>query len=525
MFVFRNYTIENLFSEEVSFSGYGDISIIPEDDLYVWFYIAPINLNHRQCNEEIIGIEEKLKLVAERIPGSSKFFILTLENLFPIDIIESDSSIKSSIQRINRFAESLAESMPNIRVIDFNDFLKFHNPKDWTNWKFYFMSQMVLNPSLSEPFKVWWNAQIESLSIPRKKCLVLDLDNTLWDGVLGEDGISGIKMSGDYPGNAFSYFQEGLVELSKTGVILTICSKNNEDDVREVWRKNPFIKLGPDYISAYRINWNNKADNIRELAKELNIGLDSMVFVDDNPSERELVKKELPMVTVPEFPKRPYGLMDFYQNLVNNYFKTYYITKEDIDKTGQYKANALRASEQSRFTNLSDFIKSLGIRIDIMKADEFNIPRIAQMTQKTNQFNLTTRRYTESDILRLIESGHEPFCISVSDKFGDNGITGLIIIKSETGSAIIDSLLLSCRILGKDIETAFVSAIINHLYKNGIRTIKATYVPTLKNGLVADFYDRIGFSCTEVRESGIKEYSISLEKPIEISDSYLISFK
>lgn len=193
--------------------------------------------------------------------------------------------------------------------------------------------------------------------------------------------------------------------LAKSGVILTICSKNNEEDVKELWEKNPFIKIGPRQIAAYRINWNNKADNIRELAKELNIGLDSMVFVDDNPTERELVRQQLPMVFVPEFPKRPYELMNFYRKLVDEYFQTYKFTSEDFYKTEQYKANARRASEQARFTDLSAFIKSLDIHIDVIAANEFNVPRIAQMTQKTNQFNLTTHRYTEADINTFIEMG------------------------------------------------------------------------------------------------------------------------
>lgn len=524
MFIFRNYTIENLFEEDVQFSGYGDISEIPDADSYVWFYNAPINLERGQCVTEIKGIGDKLQLVANRIPLSSPFYILTLEDIFYLKISETDDAIRTAIAQVNDTARTIGENHPNVRIIDFSEFLRGFKPSEWINWRFYFISQMIINPAISSQFKEWWKGKLDELTRVRKKCIVLDLDNTLWSGVLGEDGISGIKMSGDYPGNAFMYFQEGLIDLSKSGIILTVCSKNNEEDVRELWEKNPFLKLTHEFISAYRINWQNKADNIRELAKELNIGLDSMVFVDDNPTERALVRQELPMVAVPEFPKRPYDLMTFCHSLIEEYFKTYRLTCEDLSKTEQYKANAQRAHEQSRFTDMTEFIRSLDIHIDIIKANEFNIARIAQMTQKTNQFNLTTHRYSEADINAFLSNGDDVYCISVRDKFGDNGITGAIIIRKKDDSAEIDTLLLSCRILGKNIETAFVNLILNILHDEGIRTVSATYKPTPKNSQVSDFYDRVGFILDSEKDS-IRYYKKNLNGPIEISDIYTTNIK
>jgi len=522
MFIFRNYTIENLFDESVKFSGYDDISEIPKSDCYVWFYTAPIGAPDVHTVSEIKSIADKLRMVSEAIPGSSPFYILSLENLFPITISDSSHEIPAAIASVNQTAWEIASEKSNVRVLNFGEFLAQHNPATWINWKFYFLSQMVISPAIAPAFKKWWGRKLFELTHPRKKCLVLDLDNTLWSGVLGEDGISGIKMSGDYPGSAFMYFQKALVALADSGVILTICSKNNEADVRELWEKNPFVKLGPKYIAAYRINWQNKADNIRELAKELNIGLDSMVFVDDNPTERELVLQQLPMVAVPEFPKRPYGLMEFYASLVNDYFRTYRLTNEDLAKTEQYKANARRANEQTKYADLTDFIRSLDIHIDIVKANEFNIPRIAQMTQKTNQFNLTTHRYTEADINSFIANGDDVYCISVSDKFGDNGITGEIIIKHKGDEAEIDTLLLSCRILGKDIEKAFVKTILNLLSQKGTVKVKAKYIPTAKNAQVADFYDKLGFSLVS-EDTGLKQYERQFSKPFEIPDYYTIN--
>lgn len=524
MFVFRNYTVENLFPEGFSFSGYGDISVIPSDELdLLWFYQVPINFDTKRQVEEVNNITQKLQLVANMV-GERTLYIMSLENMFALNHVDTDCTLADAITEFNNTAMQLAADNANIRYINFGEFLSNYPADQWINWRFYFISQMITAPAISKDFYPWFSSRIAQIKGQRKKCLVLDLDNTLWGGILGEDGIDGIKIGGDYPGNAFLYFQEGLQQLANDGVILTICSKNNETDVLEAWEKNPFIVIKQDKISAYRINWNNKADNIRELAAELNIGLDSMVFVDDNPSERELVRQQLPMVEVPEFPKKPYDLMSFYKQLVDIYFRAYALTDEDRKKTAQYKSNAQRAAAQRQFTDMASFIRSLDIEIDVMPADRFNTPRIAQMTQKTNQFNLTTHRYTDADIQAFVDKGDAIYCLSVKDRFGDSGITGAIIATISGHSATIDTLLLSCRILGKEIETAFVKIVINLLYASGVTNLKAAYIPTAKNAMVADFYDRLGFALTS-QLNGIKEYELTLDKQLEVSDSYKINVK
>jgi len=339
--------------------------------------------------------------------------------------------------------------------------------------------------------------------------------------VLGEEGIERIKIGDDYPGKAFLYFQEALLELSRNGVILTICSKNNEQDVLDAWEKNPFLILKKEHFAAYRINWQDKATNIKELADELNIGLDSFVFVDDNPTERELIRQLLPMVSVPEFPAQPYELPIFFKQLVYDYFKVYSVTDEDKKKTEQYKANASRAQAQHSFTDFGAFLESLDIQITIETANEFNIFRIAQMTQKTNQFNLTTKRYTDADVRRFMEEGWRIWCISVADKFGDNGITGCVMVNDSE----IDTMLLSCRILGKGIEFAFVKTVFAMLRNEGVKELGATYIPTAKNGQVAEFWDKCGFSLVSEQE-GAKHYSANTDSlNLEIEDYYHITIK
>lgn len=522
MFVFRNYTIENLFIDGTKFSGYDDISYIPTDEkTFVWLYQVPIGFDIQCKISSIEAMKDKLQLVFSQLTSNQTLIICSLLDMFPVKVSDSNNNLNYSIDDFNRFAQQLSAKNPNIKFIELKGYFSQYPCNEWINWRFYFISQMIVAPNVAANFPIWFNERMNQIKGIRKKCLVLDLDNTLWGGILGEDGIDGIKIGGDYPGNAFLYFQEALINLSKTGVILTVCSKNNEQDVLNAWEKNPFIKLNNSYVSCRRINWENKAKNIAEIAAELNIGLDSMVFIDDNPTERELVRQQLPMVTVPEFPKKPYDLMELYRELIDKYFKVYTLTSEDLQKTEQYKANAQRASASKQYDNLEDFIRSLEININIIPADKFNIPRIAQMAQKTNQFNLTTKRYTETDIELFAKNGDYVFCISVNDKFGDNGITGAIIIRRNGDKADIDTLLLSCRILGKGIEDAFFKSIINRLYDDGIKVIQATYAPTAKNFQVSDFYDKQGMTMIH-EEDGFKKYSMDIINKLIIPDYYNI---
>lgn len=506
-YVFRNNTIELFFPTGYAFSGYDEVSAIPENvDGYVWFYQLPVKVDEASLCKEIEGYAEKVSWVLDRIGHAKPVFLLTMDFSFSIPMA-SGVTVKETVLAYNTSLIDAQKKRPNTYILDINEFTRQYSETDLVDWKFWFISQMGMNPRLSTSFKEWYKRKMDQISLKRKKCLVVDLDNTLWGGIVGEDGIGGIKVGGDYPGKAFLLLQEVLKQLGQHGVILAICSKNNEEEALDAIDNNPFMILRKDDFSCWRINWEDKATNIQEIANELNIGLDSVVFVDDNPTERELVRQLLPMVAVPEFPAQAYDLPLFCKELVEKYFRVYTVTEEDSKKTAQYKANALRKQSQRSFTDIESFLKSLDIHISVEPANEFNIPRIAQMTQKTNQFNLTTKRYTESDIQFRKDAGWGIYCMSTSDRFGDNGITGCMMIHDNE----IDTFLLSCRILGKGIEQAFLKTVLTIMKEKGVKTIKARFIPSLKNVQVADFYDNCGFTIVDHGNNGEKIYSIDLE--------------
>lgn len=509
-FIFRNQTIEPFFDgTDYSFSGYEDISTIEDAERYIWFYLPNYKTDHSILSQEIDFYRNLLNMAISRIENNKMVLVFTIDIIYKIDFQTSSHILEDAVSHYNNNVYQLAEEHNNIKIIPISSFYNQLDMPQAIDWRFYYISQMPLSPKVAPLFKTWFAEQVDSIELKRKKCIVIDLDNTLWGGILGEDGINGIALGETYPGSAYRYFQEFLLDLSRNGIILTVCSKNNENDVLEAWENNPNMILRKEHFATYRINWNNKADNIREIAEELNIGLDSLVFIDDNPTERELVKQMLPTVEVPDFPKHPYFYPNFAKSLVDRYFRIYALTNEDLSKTQQYKENAARARFEQSFTDYADYLKSLDIELTIESISNSNIARFAQMTQKTNQFNLTTKRYTETDLMNMTDNGALIYGLRVKDRFGDNGLTGLIIINPDNKTAIIDSFLLSCRILGKNIELHFVNYILNHLKSIGIEAVESKYIKTSKNSQVSDFYDKLGFKLA-LEQDDEKSYKMDL---------------
>jgi FkbH-like protein len=274
-----------------------------------------------------------------------------------------------------------------------------------------------------------------------------------------------------------------------------------------------------EHFSCIRANWNLKSENIREISEELNIGLDSIVFIDDNPMERELVKSFLPEVVVPDFPEHPYQLVSNFLSIYNSNFQVHKLTNEDMVKTEQYLSNNQRKLESLKFTNFEEYLESLNIEIEVFECNDGNIERIAQMTQKTNQFNLTSKRYTIQELQIHKKAGSIVTCFRVKDKFGDNGITALSIIEFKEGDAYLDTFLLSCRILGRKIEFAVMKYLENLLYIRQIENFKATFTKTDKNKVSETFLENAGFEIISELEN-TKHYSLALQKRAEIENYY-----
>jgi len=363
---------------------------------------------------------------------------------------------------------------------------------------------------------------IESFKGNKKKCLILDLDNTLWGGVVGEVGLDGISLSAIKEGSQFYIFQRQLKRLKEMGALLTICSKNNPEDAIEVLNNHPAMILKENDFVSMKINWKPKPENISELSQELNIGLDSMVFIDDSEFERESVKSQLPDVIVPEMPKDTTKLPEWFLDIQRKYFLFISVTEEDANKTEMYKSQAQREQLQKSSINLEEYLASLQMKQKIWLVSEEDIVRAAQLTQKTNQFNLTTRRYTEFDIRRMIESDdYLVLMSSMEDRFGDNGKIALMIVEKKDRRARIDTFLMSCRVMGRYVENQFVDYVESMLANMGIEEIEAEYLTTKKSAPVKDFWDYLGYKRVK-EEDGKVLYNLEIsERPERVFYSVL----
>jgi FkbH-like protein len=348
-----------------------------------------------------------------------------------------------------------------------------------------------------------------------RKCIVVDLDNTLWGGVVGEDGASGIQLGSEAPGNAYVALQNELEKLSRRGVLLAICSKNNLEDALPVLESHPEMVLRMSHFAAVRINWASKPTNIREIARELNIGLDSLVFLDDNPVERAAVRSELPEVLAPELPSDPAGYRRALLEVMGA-FDALTLTTEDRERNRLYAEQRLRQESKAQLEqggSLDDYLADLAITVEIEEANDVSLPRIAQLTGKTNQFNLTTRRYTVAEISHKQSAGARVLSARVRDRFGDNGLTAVAIIESDSASVwSIDTLLLSCRVMGRGIETTLLSYIVDMARQSGVRLLRGSYLPTAKNSVVRSLYADHGFTLIEETGDGHSSWQFDVEE-------------
>lgn len=421
-----------------------------------------------------------------------------------------ESSFTFQVRKLNYELMRLSQQFPNLFICDLGELQNKIGRDVLFPPNVYTTTEMVLSTN-ALPFVA--SRVMDIVCAVRgqfKKCLILDLDNTVWGGVIGDDGIEGIQLGhGLSIGKAFTEFQMWVKKLKQRGIIICVASKNNEDTAKEPFEKHPDMVLKLDDIAVFQANWETKVDNIRTIQQILNIGFDSMVFLDDNPFERNMVRENIPGITVPELPEDPAEYLEYLYSL--NLFETASYSNLDKDRTKQYQVEAQRVSLSKTFTNEADFLKSLNMVSTVSGFTKFNTPRVAQLSQRSNQFNLRTVRYTDADIEAL---ANDPDVIDLSftleDKFGDNGLIAVVIMKPlDKETLFVDTWFMSCRVLKRGMENFTLNTMVEAAKAKGYKKIIGEYLSTPKNKMVELHYAGLGFVPVEGAETA--QYVLDVE--------------
>ena len=494
-----------------------DNRVILEDS----FYFSNINSkNKKYTDEKINEIQNLIQVFTQKSQSKIVMANFVIPTYTSLGIYESkiEYGIKEIILNLNKKLKQLSRNIDSLYIYDFNSFVTKFGEKNILDYKKMNYGDIKINFDIIPHLIYDFLGYVKPIQGLNKKCLVLDLDNTLWGNIIGEDGFEGIKM-GPYPeGRSFVEFQKVIKSLSENGIILAINSKNNQNETMKVINEHPHMILREKDFSCIKINWNDKISNMKEIAKELNIGLDSIVFFDDDPINRELLRMSLPEVNTIELPKDPSIYAQILRDL--NDFNTLKITNDDVQRKTMYKQEQNRQKLQSSTENLNEYLKKLDIKIKIKLDDKLSVARISQLILKTNQFNLTTKRYQEEEIREFVKDETMIVgCSEVEDKFGENGITNVFIIKTKPNEWIIDSFLLSRRIMGRGIEEGIIGKILEIAKNKGIEKIIATFIPTEKNKPAENFLKNYGF------EKEDEKWIFLLKNKIKIPDYLEVELK
>ena len=472
----------------------------------VLIYMSAEKLYENFCNTNL----EERKNFAENTIAKINYYWSSINqkiktNIFQFNFLEIDdrafgnygNKIENSfiyqLRKLNFKLMELSENFKNVFLIDISTIQNLYGREKVHDDKLYYIAKMPLSTTILPEVSKQVVDVIKANNGQFKKCVILDLDNTLWGGVIGDDGLKSIQIGELGLGHAFSEFQMWLKELKLRGILLAVCSKNNENIAKEPFEKHPEMVLRLDDFSIFVANWEDKASNIKYIQQTLNIGMDSMVFIDDNPFERNLVKGMIPEITVPDLPEDPAEYLSYLKSL--NLFETASYSENDKDRTKQYQAQAQRVSLQSNFENFDEYLKSLEMKATVSPFQEFDYPRISQLTQRSNQFNLRTIRYTEAEIEQIAnDENYLTLSFSLKDKFGDYGLISIVIMeKKDEKTLFITNWLMSCRVLKRGMEEFIVNKIIETATENGFEKVIGEYIKTQKNAMVENIYEKLGF--------------------------------
>lgn len=471
---------------------------------YIFIFQSPLKLYTKYSREELkegfaSNKVQFLQNILASIKERTKAKVL-LTNFAEIDDAvfgnyanKTTRSFLYQVRKLNLAIMEIACSEKNLFVVDVNKLVSSKGFEQAFDPKLYIHADLVFNLDFLALIAINTAKMVAAIQGSFKKCVILDLDNTLWGGIIGDDGLENIQIGDLGLGKAFTNLQIWLRNLKERGIILAVSSKNNESIAKEAFEKHPGMVLRLEDISVFAANWETKVDNILFIQSILNIGFDSMVFLDDNPFERNIVRQNIPDITVPELPEDPAEYLPFLQSL--NLFETASFSGEDSVRTKQYQEEAGRVALQKRFNSEAEYLESLNMVATAEPVNNFTCPRVAQLSQRSNQFNLRTIRYTEDDIARIMAApNHYTLAVSLIDSYGDYGLISAVILERISAEEIfIDTWIMSCRVLKRGVESYVLNRIVEIAKENGFKFIIGEYIATAKNGLVKDHFKQLGF--------------------------------
>jgi FkbH-like protein len=408
----------------------------------------------------------------------------------------------AAMEELNREICTIAQSQPGVYTLDYSALVARLGQENWYDERKWLAVRLPCSAAHLPSLAREWLRYLQPLAGRVAKVLVVDLDNTLWGGVVGEDGPAGIQLEDERQGAPYRALQRALLDLTRRGILLAIASKNNPDDAMEVIGGHPAMLLRPQHFSAMRINWSDKTESLREIAAELNVGLDALAFLDDNPVERRLVRTELPEVLVVDLSDDPWQHAATVRDCA--FFERLSLSEEDLRRGEFYASEKTRAALETKCVTREDFLRSLAQSVEIAPVHAATLARVAQLTQKTNQFNLTTRRYTEQQIGDLLrQPDARVVSIRVKDRYGDNGLVGVAITRDRGETCELDTFLLSCRVIGRGVESALLAYVAEQGLLAGRTRLEGWFLPTKKNAPAREFYSTHGFQAVTETPDGV----------------------
>lgn len=509
----RGYAVEENLDFQVFDADYDqiDAQLMDEqsefyrfDSQFALIYMCTEKLYHAFCErdkkagfaEEICG---KLEYYWDLIAGRSSASVIQFtfaemdDRAFGNFACKTADSFLYQVRKLNYLLMESCQKQKNVFLLDLNYIQAMYGRSTTCDDKMYYIAKMPLSTAALPHVAKQVTDIVKAASGRIKKCVVTDLDNTLWGGVIGDDGLEGIQIGELGLGHAFEELQMWLKELKRRGILLAVCSKNNEETAKEPFLKHAEMILRLEDFAMFVANWEDKASNIRKIQQTLNIGMDSIVFLDDNPFEREQVRAMLPEVTVPELPEDPAMYVSCLRAL--NLFETTSYSETDKERTGQYQAEAKRAENMRQFQSYDEYLQSLDMVAEAKPFDSFHFPRIAQLTQRSNQFNLRTVRCSEEQVARLAQDDrYLTLYFTLKDKFGEHGLISVAILeKTDTDTLFMYNWLMSCRVLKRGMEEFIINKVMETAKENGYRRVIGEYIQTPKNAMVKDIYEKLGF--------------------------------